>query len=63
MPAKKDYEQLIMGCLFTGIHDVNRNTVLQNDDYSLVKEWAESIVALSLKGIIFHNNFSAETCL
>lgn len=63
MPTKKNHEQIIMGCLLTGIHDVNRNTVLQNDDYSLVKEWSESIVALSLKGIIFHNNFSAETCL
>ncbi len=63
MPSKKNYNQIIMGCLFTGIHDVNRNTALQNDDYSLIKDWADSIIALNLTGIIFHNNFSAETSL
>jgi hypothetical protein len=63
MLSKKNYEQIIMGCLLTGIHDVNRNTILQNDDYSLIKDWADSIIDLNLQGIIFHNNFSAETCL
>ncbi|MFN0082608.1 MAG: hypothetical protein ACKVOM_08830 [Ferruginibacter sp.] len=63
MHSKKNYGQIIMGCLLTGIHDVNRNTVLQNDDYSLIKDWADSIIALNLQGIIFHNTFSAETCL
>ena len=63
MPTKKIKPEIIMGCLLTGIHDVNRNTVLENDDHSLVKEWADSIIALNLNGIIFHNNFSAETCL
>lgn len=63
MPTKKIQPEIIMGCLLTGIHDVNRNTVLENDDYSLVKDWADSIIALKLQGIIFHNNFSAETCI
>ena len=63
MHSKKNYIQIIMGCMLTGIHDVNRNTVLQNDDYSLIKDWANSIIALNLQGIIFHNNFSTETCL
>lgn len=62
MHSKNTQGQIIMGCLLTGIHDVNRNTVLQNDDYSLIKDWANSIIALNLHGIIFHNNFSAETC-
>ena len=62
MPTKKIKTEIIMGCLLTGIHDINRNTVLENDDYNLVKEWANSIIALNLQGIIFHNNFSAETC-
>lgn len=52
-----------MACLFTGIHDVNRNTLLQNDDYSLVKNWADSIIKLNLQGVIFHNNYSTKTCL
>ncbi len=63
MPTKKNYDQIIMSCLLTGIHDVNRNTILQSDDYSLVKDWADSITDLNLQGIIFHNNFSAKTCL
>jgi len=53
---------LVMGCLITGLHDVNRNETLINDSYELVKDWAESITAKNLQGVIFHNNFSEETC-
>ncbi len=53
---------LVMACHITGVHDVNRNTILANDSYELVKDWAQSITAANLKGIIFHNNFSKETC-
>jgi hypothetical protein len=53
---------LVMACHITGVHDVNRNTTLADDSYELVKDWAESIVAADLKGIIFHNNFSKATC-
>jgi hypothetical protein len=53
---------LVMGCLITGLHDVNRNETLINDSYELVKDWAESITAANLQGVIFHNNFSDETC-
>jgi hypothetical protein len=62
MPPFQINKQLILACHFTGIYDVNRNTTLNDDDYSIVREWAESIAALQLKGIIFHNNFTAETC-
>jgi hypothetical protein len=41
---------------------VNRNTTLDNDSYELVKDWEQSITAANLQGIIFHNNFSQETC-
>lgn len=51
-----------MACHITGVHDVNRNNTLQGDDYTLVKDWAESIADLKLNGIIFHNNFTAGTC-
>jgi hypothetical protein len=51
-----------MACHFTGIYDVNRSTTLVDDDYSLVKDWADAVTALRLTGIIFHNNFSAATC-
>jgi hypothetical protein len=53
---------LVMACLITGVHDVNRDMTLTNDTYELVKDWAESITAANLKGVIFHNNFSEETC-
>ena len=53
---------LVMGCLITGVHDVNRDMTLPNDSYQLVKDWADSITAANVKGIIFHNNFSDETC-
>ena len=53
---------LIVASHVTGIYDVNRNTTLANDDFSIVADWAESIEALQLHGIIFHNNFSEETC-
>lgn len=56
-------KNLIMACHITGIYDVNCNTILPNDDYSLVKAWADSIIDLKLRGVIFHNNFSQETCL
>ncbi len=51
-----------MGCHITGVHDVNRNTTLADDCYDLVKDWARSITAASVQGIIFHNNFSEATC-
>ncbi len=54
--------QLILACHLTGIYDVNRNTTLADDTYALVQDWAESVAQANLTGIIFHNNFSDETC-
>jgi hypothetical protein len=53
---------VLMACHITGVHDVNRNVILEDDNYELVRDWAESVAALNLQGIIFHNNFSSETC-
>ncbi len=61
MPIISVKKQLVMACHITGIYDVNRNTTLQDDDYSLVKDWADSVAALKLQGIIFHNNFTENT--
>jgi len=55
-------KHLIMACHLTGIYDVNRNTTLADDSYALVQAWAESVVEAKLRGIIFHNNFSEDTC-
>ncbi len=53
---------LLLACHITGIYDVNRSTTLPDDSYELVQAWAESVAAAKLKGVIFHNNFSEETC-
>jgi hypothetical protein len=55
-------KHFVMACHITGVYDVNRNNTLPDDDYSLVKNWAESVAALQLNGIIFHNNFTEKTC-
>jgi hypothetical protein len=56
------HSNLIMACHFTGIYDVNRTTTLPDNDYSLVKEWVDSIKNQDLCGLLFHNNLSEETC-
>lgn len=53
---------LLMACHLTGVYDVNRNTTLEHDNYELVREWAMSVAAAKIQGIIFHNNFSVQTC-
>ena len=55
-------KQLILACHITGVYDVNRNITLVNDDFAIVKDWAQSVADLNLKGVIFHNNFSEQTC-
>lgn len=52
---------LVLACHITGIYDVNRNTILEDDTYELVKDWADSMAKAKIKGIIFHNNFSTNT--
>ncbi len=50
-----------MACHITGVYDVNRSNTLADDDYELVRDWAESITALDVHGVLFHNNFSETT--
>ena len=49
---------VIIACHITGVYDVNRNTTLDNDNYELVRDWAESVAKQHLQGIIFYNKFS-----
>ncbi len=53
---------VIMACHITGVYDVNRNTTLDHDNYELVRDWAESVAKQEVQGVIFHNNFTLETC-
>jgi hypothetical protein len=62
MPILKIDKNLILACQISGIYDVNRNETLADDDYSLIKDWCESIINLDLQGIIFHNNYSETFC-
>jgi hypothetical protein len=55
-------KNLVLACHITGVYDVNRNTTLEHDDYELVRDWAESLAASEVQGILFHTNFSAATC-
>jgi hypothetical protein len=55
----KDY---IVASYISGVYDVNRNTILADDDYSILQDWVNSISKLKLKGIVFHNNCSLDTC-
>ena len=55
-------QHVVMACLITGVYDVNRSETLPNDDYALIKNWAESLANLRIQGIIFHNNFTKTTC-
>lgn len=52
----------IVACQISGVYDVNRNEILREDDFGLIENWYQSVVKLKLNGIIFHNNFSDETC-
>lgn len=53
--------QLICATLLTGVYDVNRNELLPNNDFTIVRKWYDSVVRLGLRGIIFHNSFSDKT--
>lgn len=55
-------KNIIIASHISGVYDVNRNETLANDDFSIVSKWAKSISDLNLQAIIFHNNFSQETC-
>jgi len=58
----KPSTDVIMACHITGVYDINRNTTLENDNYELVRDWAESVAKQHVQGIIFHNNFTLDTC-
>lgn len=55
-------KNLIVASHISGVYDVNRSTILDNDDFSIVADWAKSISEQGVQGILFHNNFSKETC-
>jgi hypothetical protein len=61
-PQLPSNSNLILACHITGVYDVNRSTTLQDDNFELVRAWAESVAAAKVNGVLFHNGFSEETC-
>ncbi len=51
----------IFASIFTGIYDVNRNEILPDDVFDIIREWYISVQQLGLNGVIFHNTFSQKT--
>ena len=56
--SKNNY---IFATLLTGTYDVNRNEVLEKDSFKIIQQWYDSIAALQLNAIVFHNTFSSDT--
>ena len=54
-------QQIICATLLTGVYDVNRNELLAEDQFDIIKDWYNAIIKLQLKGIVFHNTFSEKT--
>jgi len=52
---------LICATLLTSVYDVNRNELLVEDNFDLIKDWYYAILKLDLKGVVFHNTFSQKT--
>lgn len=48
----------IFASLLTGVYDVNRNEILQQNQFGTIQKWYDSIVKLQLSAIVFHNTFS-----
>jgi hypothetical protein len=55
-------QNVVLACHITGVYDVNRNEVLNDDDYSIIKPWADSLIQHQINGIVFHNSLSDQTC-
>lgn len=53
---------LVMCCHIAGVFDVNRQAILPANDFSALEPWVKSVVDKGVKGIIFHNHFTAQTC-
>lgn len=53
-------DNIILTAYFTTKKDPQRNVFWGSNDYSIIKNWYESIVRLGLHGIIFHDSLSQE---
>lgn len=52
---------LIFACLVSGVYDVNRNEIIENNDFTIIENWYNSVINNGLRGVVFHNGLSEET--
>lgn len=57
---KEKAGNVICATILTGLYDVNRNEVIEPNDFNKVKAWYDSVSELKINAIIFHNSFSDE---
>lgn len=58
MNTNHDKKNIILACLISGVYDVNRNEILDNNDFTVIENWYNSIISNGLEGVIFHNGLS-----
>jgi hypothetical protein len=56
----KNATNFIFASLVTGVYDVNRNEVLQKNNFETIQKWYDSVVKRQLNAIVFHNTFSKD---
>lgn len=54
-------KNVIMACYFTGVHDVNRNETLLDNDILPIVPWLQSIIDTNLQAVVFHNSLHVNT--
>jgi len=53
-------KNFIFASLLTGVYDVNRDELLEKNNFRIIKKWYDSIVKLQINAIVFHNTFSKD---
>ena len=61
MNKNHDKKNFILACLISGVYDVNRNETLEDNDFTIIEKWYNSIISNELQAIIFHNGLSEKT--
>ena len=61
MNKNHERNNLVLACLISGVYDVNRNEILEDNDFTLIEGWYNSMNNNGLHGIVFHNRLSEKT--
>lgn len=58
--TNRNRTNVIFASLLTGVYDVNRNELLEKNDFGIIQKWYDSILKLKINAIVFHNTFSED---